>query len=357
MRSRQRQVLGVLVVIAGVGLGIWAFWPKAKKDATKEGGSQSPGTPGPGGREEPIDISRTSRPTGTSPTGTADILTTTQPYAAASLIPAEAQAIYKRGKQLMDEKKFIEARVELSKALASGHLGAPEEADAVNLLSKLAEEILFTRKIVDGDPYALQYMVQPGESLEGAPPKGIERRMGLHVPSQLILRVNGIRRPADLQAHQAIKLIRGPFHAIITKSKLTMDAYLGDVFVRRYRIGIGAKETPTPSGFYHLTLGGKLSGNNTPYTPPVNSGLPMKTLLPKDPGYPLDAGGHWMSLTGIPEKGTNIPTGAGYGIHGTNDPTSVGKAVSHGCVRLLDKDIEEVFSLLYEKWSTVEIRE
>ena len=46
----------------------------------------------------------------------------------------------------------------------------------------------------------------------------------------------------------------------------------------------------------------------------------------------------------------------GYGIHGTNDPASIGKAASLGCVRLSDPDIDFVYSLLYEKWSTVEVR-
>jgi lipoprotein-anchoring transpeptidase ErfK/SrfK len=42
-----------------------------------------------------------------------------------------------------------------------------------------------------------------------------------------------------------------------------------------------------------------------------------------------------------------------YGIHSTNDPASIGKEGSLGCIRLNDVDIELVFSLLYEKWSTV----
>ncbi len=37
-----------------------------------------------------------------------------------------------------------------------------------------------------------------------------------------------------------------------------------------------------------------------------------------------------------------------FGIHGTNQPSSIGKAISHGCVRLLNKHITEVFSLVQE---------
>jgi lipoprotein-anchoring transpeptidase ErfK/SrfK len=45
-----------------------------------------------------------------------------------------------------------------------------------------------------------------------------------------------------------------------------------------------------------------------------------------------------------------------YGIHSTNDQTSIGGAQSLGCIRLADGDIDLVYSLLYEHWSTVEVR-
>ena len=34
----------------------------------------------------------------------------------------------------------------------------------------------------------------------------------------------------------------------------------------------------------------------------------------------------------------------GYGIHGTNAPKSIGKAASHGCIRMARPDLEELFS-------------
>ena len=37
---------------------------------------------------------------------------------------------------------------------------------------------------------------------------------------------------------------------------------------------------------------------------------------------------------------------AGYGIHGTNAPRSIGKAASHGCIRMRQRDVEELFELV-----------
>ena len=36
----------------------------------------------------------------------------------------------------------------------------------------------------------------------------------------------------------------------------------------------------------------------------------------------------------------------GYGIHGTNEPKSIGKAASHGCIRMAKADLEEFYALV-----------
>ena len=45
----------------------------------------------------------------------------------------------------------------------------------------------------------------------------------------------------------------------------------------------------------------------------------------------------------------------GYGIHGTNAPKSIGHAASHGCIRLRNRDVERLFSML-RVGDVVEIR-
>jgi len=37
----------------------------------------------------------------------------------------------------------------------------------------------------------------------------------------------------------------------------------------------------------------------------------------------------------------------GYGIHGTNEPKSIGKAASHGCIRMARKDLEEMYEMVH----------
>lgn len=90
--------------------------------------------------------------------------------------------------------------------------------------------------------------------------------------------------------------------------------------VRIYRVAVGKVSTPSPTGTY--TIADRVK-NPTYY----HHG---KVIRP-GPGNPV--GNRWMGL--------NI---RGYGIHGTNVPGSVGKAASHGCIRLGEADIQDLFS-------------
>ena len=78
--------------------------------------------------------------------------------------------------------------------------------------------------------------------------------------------------------------------------------------------------------------------------------------------YPLESGeGREIVAAGnvvIPPFGTNqrkfrgvlgshrLLLGDGYALHGTDKPTSIGQAVSHGCVRLRNEDIAYLYSIV-----------
>lgn len=87
-----------------------------------------------------------------------------------------------------------------------------------------------------------------------------------------------------------------------------------------YDIAVGKSSTPSPTGTFHIATRVK---NPTWYGPRV--------VVPPGKGNPL--GTRWM---GLGYKG--------YGIHGTNAPRSIGKAASHGCIRMRTSDAEDLFS-------------
>lgn len=89
-----------------------------------------------------------------------------------------------------------------------------------------------------------------------------------------------------------------------------------------YTIAVGAEVSPSPDGEFKIV--NRLEKPTYYHTGKV---------IPAGPSNPL--GTRWIGL--------NQPH---YGIHGTNVPSSIGKAASHGCIRMGKKDLEELFSLV-----------
>jgi len=352
-RSRRNWIIAACVILVAAML-MWQFWPwgststapdanspSGRTDANEGAGQLATG----GGQDDSSDANTTTPQDPVNPPvdpndGTARL----QPVSTAM-----ALTMVSAGEKLLAEKKFAEGRALLSKALLSGNLGEATAETVRGKLEDLAEKMIFSRQIFDGDPYTLQYTFASGEVLVR-----VERKLALHVPTQILLKINGIARAETIRAGQMLKVIQGPFHAIVDKSDFTMDIFLHrkgcePAYVKRLRVGLG-KNGSTPVGLWRLRLGSKR--NRAPWFPPPSADV-QRSIQWGEPGYPLGKMGYWIGLEGIDE---NTSRYEGYGIHGTNDPSSIGRAASLGCIRLADADIDLVFSLLYEKWSTVSVR-
>ncbi|QMV40638.1 L,D-transpeptidase [Cohnella cholangitidis] len=99
------------------------------------------------------------------------------------------------------------------------------------------------------------------------------------------------------------------YRIIVDLSNRTLYLLDGNNVVRAYPIGIGKILTKTPVGEYMI----------------VNKQA--------NPGGPF--GAFWMGLS-RPH----------YGIHGTNDPSSIGREVSHGCIRMYNEDVLQLASIV-----------
>lgn len=89
-----------------------------------------------------------------------------------------------------------------------------------------------------------------------------------------------------------------------------------------YPVAVGKPSTPSPVGTFTI----ERRVMNPTYH---HDG---RTVLP-GPGNPV--GTRWMGLSI-----------RGYGIHGTNEPKSIGKAASHGCIRMAKTDLEELYGMV-----------
>ena len=262
-----------------------------------------------------------------------------------------AVALMQRGVKFIDAKDPVAARGALADALNTFALSETDAGAVRTKLTALADEMLFSHRKFPHDPCIAWHKFRAGEMLAR-----VERSLKLHVPTQVLLKMNGIVDAKTIQSGQQLKLIRGPFHAVISKSRFTMDVYLEEygtrrmIYITRLKVGVG-HDGSTPLGHWRVAKGQKMT--HAPWTPPVTSRMERKKILWGEAGYPLGKKGYWIALEGL--KGNAHAAEDGYGIHGTNDPSSIGKASSLGCIRLVDDDIERAFSLLYEHWSTVTI--
>jgi lipoprotein-anchoring transpeptidase ErfK/SrfK len=92
--------------------------------------------------------------------------------------------------------------------------------------------------------------------------------------------------------------------------------------VKVYPTAVGASGTPSPAGSYRIV---QRVPNPTWYK--------KGRIVPPGKSNPL--GTRWLGLSA-----------KGYGIHGTNSPASIGHNASHGCIRMHNRDVEELFELV-----------
>ncbi len=96
----------------------------------------------------------------------------------------------------------------------------------------------------------------------------------------------------------------------INRSNRTLTLFKDGGVYKVYPVAVGKATTPTPAGTFQI----------------INKAV--------NPGGPF--GARWLGL--------NAPPG-GYGIHGTNNPASIGKNVSNGCIRMQNKNVIELSNL------------
>lgn len=110
---------------------------------------------------------------------------------------------------------------------------------------------------------------------------------------------------------------------VINTASRGLYFYNHGVKTRLYPIAIGSPSTPTPVGYFKII---EMEVNPT-WTDPKTG-----KSIESGPSNPL--GYRWMRIYG------------NYGIHGTNNEASIGTYVSNGCIRMFERDVEELFDLV-----------
>lgn len=104
---------------------------------------------------------------------------------------------------------------------------------------------------------------------------------------------------------------RAIYRITVNTQAHTLTLFRDNKVYKTYRVAVGKPSTPTPKGTFKI----------------VNRAV--------NPGGPF--GARWLGL--------NAPNGD-YGIHGTNDPSSIGKNISNGCIRMFNNQVIELSNLV-----------
>lgn len=168
-----------------------------------------------------------------------------------------------------------------------------------------------------------EIVVQAGDSI-----KALARKYGTTV--ELIIKGNQLKRPDIIIPGQRLKIFAGKMEIHVNKTRNDLLLTANGRFFKRYHVGTGRYDK-TPVGSFVIY-----------------------ERVPEPPWWREDGkiipfgdkenilGTRWMAI-----KATGNTSGIkGYGIHGTWDTNSIGKAESAGCIRLLNADVEELFELV-----------
>lgn len=223
-----------------------------------------------------------------------------------------ASELNSQADSFLKEGKFLEAQDIYKKII----LDSPDFKDISQVEKKLQDlnmKIIFSRLET---PQATIYEVKSGDSL-------VKIAQKFNTPVELIKKSNGISSDV-IKVGQKLRIWTSKFSCIVDKSQNTLTLKSNDEVIKVYTVSTGANNH-TPVGNYKII--------NKLVNPPWykdGKAIPIPSESPEN-----ILGTRWMGFD-IPE----------YGIHGTTEPESIGKQATKGCVRMLNKDVEELYSLL-----------
>jgi lipoprotein-anchoring transpeptidase ErfK/SrfK len=141
--------------------------------------------------------------------------------------------------------------------------------------------------------------------------------------------VHGTRAPIVVRAKLSNPPVTpstiGPI-VVIKRGSNLLTLYNGAKVVRNFKVATGQNIYPTPLGRFQIVVKWK----NPWWYPPASPWA--KGLKPVPPGPMNPLGTRWMGLSS-----------PGVGIHGTDEPASIGYSLSHGCIRMLVPQAEWLF--------------
>jgi LysM repeat protein len=309
---------------------------------TRNSAKLYPPNTAPAGNVVPATVTATPAPASTAATATANLSGSSTPAASGTswppptiLTPANPQSAATSGptrpgfegnatqkspfvmvtvKAQLDAGRYDDALLTLSKVYREPQVAsllAPDDFRQItDLLDQLAGTVIYSHEHF----LAPAYRVQPGDTLDG-----IAQRC--NVPSELLAKINGIRDAQQLVPGQELKIIPGPFEAVVDLSRYELTLFVHDRYAGRFSIGVGLDQPQLEGTF--MVREKRLN--------PLYRGQD-RVFTGDDPNNPL--GRRLLDL------------GNQVAIHGTDNPRSIGRTEGQGVIRLAERELCDVYDIL-----------
>ncbi|MFV2070003.1 MAG: L,D-transpeptidase family protein [Pirellulales bacterium] len=197
-------------------------------------------------------------------------------------------------------------------------LSPSDRRELVELLGQLAGTVLYSTNSFLEPPYE----AEAGDTVQSVAHK-------YRVPWQLLAKINGIGEDGALVPGQKLKVVRGPFSAVVDLEERILTLMAGDYYAGRFRIGIGS-ERPHMEGAWIV---------KHKVTNPTYYGRD-RVMDADDVNNPL--GERWIGLASEDQPSVVKP----FGIHGTHNGRSIDRDDPRGYIRLTPQDAEDVYDIL-----------
>lgn len=203
------------------------------------------------------------------------------------------------------ENRLADAHRDLSQVYADPNTPPEKKKEIEPLLDQLAGTVVYSRDHLLEQPYK----ATPSDTLEI-----IAQRF--NIPVGLLAKINSLDPSAPLQPGQELKVLQGPFSAMVDLSDHTLTLMTADGrYAGRFPVGVGPQTANiTRPSFYMVT-------DKTDTSSMFDEG---RTQI----------GRRWIGL------------GEQLGLHGTDSPASVGTSTGNGVISLGDRDIEDIYDIL-----------
>ncbi|MCX7432617.1 MAG: LysM domain-containing protein [Planctomycetia bacterium] len=207
--------------------------------------------------------------------------------------------------------RYAEALAELSTWHDDPSLGLEESQRLEDLLGQLAGTVIYSQQ----DLLLPPHVVQPGETL-------LSVAAPLAVPWQLLAKINGVEDPARLVPGESLKLVRGPFDAVVSVSR------------RRLSLQVGGNY----AGSFPVVVGRQIRER-------VGSAVPVVSVQQGD--APAEQAGPAIQVAWAQAGPRSIGLADGLSIAGVADPATVSDDTVPGTSLIVaDRDLAELADIL-----------